>query len=92
MLVFEQHVERLLNGLAQMQEAGHAGAPIPGPLRYRFQRFDNDEWQMMEAHIHNLTDDPFVQGMVVITRPVEGELDGVERRRGRLRLGHRGHE
>jgi diguanylate cyclase (GGDEF)-like protein len=70
-------VERLLNGLAQQREAGHAGSPIPGPLRYRFQRFDNDEWLMMEAHIHNLTDDPVVQGMLVITRPVEGELDGV---------------
>lgn len=70
-------VDRLLHGLAQLHEAGQDGAPIPGPLRYRFQRMDNDEWVMMEAHIHNLRDDPVVQGMLVITRPVEGELDGV---------------
>jgi diguanylate cyclase (GGDEF)-like protein len=69
--------EKLLHGLAQMRQANQGNAPIPGPLRYRFQRMDNDEWVMMEAHIHNLSDDPVVQGMLSIARPVEGELDGV---------------
>lgn len=74
-------VDRMLHGLAQLREAGKSigrpNAPVPGPIRYRFQRFDNDEWVMMEAQVHNLSDDPVVQGMLIITRPVEGELDEV---------------
>jgi hypothetical protein len=37
-------VERLLHGLEQLRAAGPSrgpGRPVPGPLRYRFQRFDD---------------------------------------------------
>jgi diguanylate cyclase (GGDEF)-like protein len=73
-------VGRLLHGLEQLRAAGPSrgpGRPVPGPLRYRFQRFDDDRWVVMEAQIHNLLDDPVVNGMLVISRPVDGELDGV---------------
>lgn len=72
-------VERLLHGLAQLQAAEPRGAPtvpVIEPLRYRFQRFDG-RWVVMEATVHNLLDDPVVNGLLVESRPVEGGLDGV---------------
>lgn len=72
-------VDRLLHGLAQLKEAGRDGnhqAPVPQPIRYRFQRVDG-RWVVMEATIHNLLGDPVVDGLLVFSRPVSGELDGV---------------
>jgi diguanylate cyclase (GGDEF)-like protein len=71
---------RLLHGLAELEAANRAGEAAPllaGPFRYRFRRFDNDQWVIMEAQVHNLLDDPVIDGMVVISRPVSGHLDGV---------------
>ena len=72
-------VERLLHGLAQLQAAEPLDAPtvpVIEPLRYRFQRFDG-RWVVMEATVHNLLNDPVVNGMLVESRPVDGGLDGV---------------
>lgn len=72
-------VERLLHGLAQLQAAEPQGTPtvpVIQPLRYRFQRFDG-RWVVMEATVHNLLDDPVVNGLLVESRPVDGGLDGV---------------
>jgi diguanylate cyclase (GGDEF)-like protein len=72
-------IEPLLHGLAQLRAAKPREAPtVPagGPLRYRFQRFDG-RWVVMEAQVHNLLDDPVVQGMLVEARPVGSGLDGV---------------
>ena len=72
-------VERLIHGLAQLQAAEPQDAPtvpVMEPLRYRFQRFDG-RWVVMEATVHNLLDDPVVNGMLVESRPVDGGLDGV---------------
>lgn len=71
---------KLLHGLAQMRsltKAQGTDMPLTGPLRYRFQRVDNDEWMVMEAHVHALEADPEVNGLLVIARPVDGHLDGV---------------
>jgi diguanylate cyclase (GGDEF)-like protein len=71
-------VERLVDGLAQLQAADPTDAPtvpVPAPVRYRFKRFDG-RWVVMEAVIHNLLDDPLVQGLLVESRPVDGGLDG----------------
>lgn len=74
-------VDRLVHGLAQLKGAAEAGGSmeplVAGPFRYRFRRFDNDQWVVMEAHVHNLLDDPVADGMLVISRPVSGALDGV---------------
>jgi diguanylate cyclase (GGDEF)-like protein len=72
-------IERLMHGLAQLQAARPLEAPtvpVIEPLRYRFQRFDG-RWVVMEAIIHNLLDDPVVNGMLVESRPVDSGLDGV---------------
>ena len=72
-------VERLIHGLAQLQAAEPQDAPtvpVMEPLRYRFQRFDG-RWVVMEATVHNLLDDPVVNGLLVESRPVDGGLDGV---------------
>ena len=75
-------VGRILHALDQLRTASQSPSPGPtrpvsGPLRYRFQRFDDDRWLVMEAQVHNLLDDPDVNGMLVVSRPVSGELDGV---------------
>ncbi len=72
-------VERLIHGLAQLRAASPMGrqpVAVPQPIRYRFQRFDG-RWVVMEATIHNLLADPVVDGLLVFSRPVSGELDGV---------------
>jgi diguanylate cyclase (GGDEF)-like protein len=72
-------VERLIHGMAQLRAASAIGTPataVPQPIRYRFQRFDG-RWVVMEATIHNLLGDPVVDGLLVFSRPVSGELDGV---------------
>jgi diguanylate cyclase (GGDEF)-like protein len=72
-------VVRLLHGLDQLRAARPTDTPtvpVVTPLRYRFQRFDG-RWVVMEARIHNLLDDPLVEGMLVESRPVDAGLDGV---------------
>lgn len=74
-------VDRLLHGLAQLRavraiSSRPTAAAVPQPIRYRFQRFDG-RWVILEATIHNLLDDPVVRGLLVFSRPVSGELDGV---------------
>jgi hypothetical protein len=73
-------VERLVSGLEVLRAAGPTDAPtvpVVGPVRYRFPRFDDGRWVVMEAVIHNLLDDPLVEGLLVESRPVEGGLDAV---------------
>ena len=72
-------VERLVHGLAILKAAEPRDAPtvpVVESLRYRFQRFDG-RWVVMEATVHNLLDDPMVDGLLVEARPVDGGLDGV---------------
>ena len=72
-------VGRIVHGLAQLQAAGVEDSYLGGvaqPIRYRFEQFDG-RWVVMEATIHNLLGDPRVDGMLVFSRPVSGELDGV---------------
>jgi diguanylate cyclase (GGDEF)-like protein len=73
-------VERLVYGLEVLRAARPTDAPtvpVVAPVRYRFQRFDDGRWVVMEAVIHNLLDDPLVEGLLVESRPVEGGLDAV---------------
>ncbi|MGH9113878.1 MAG: diguanylate cyclase [Acidimicrobiales bacterium] len=73
-------VERLVYGLDVLRAASPTDAPtvpVVAPVRYRFQRFDDGRWVVMEAVIHNLLDDPFVEGLLVESRPVDSGLDGV---------------
>ncbi|MGH9251639.1 MAG: hypothetical protein ACRD0W_19270, partial [Acidimicrobiales bacterium] len=73
-------VARLLYGLEMLRAASPTDAPtvpVLGPVRYRFQRFDDGRWVVMEAVIHNLLDDPLVEGLLVESRPVDSGLDGV---------------
>jgi diguanylate cyclase (GGDEF)-like protein len=83
--VHPEDADRLLHGLAQLEaatpsdgsgRAGGSGVPVMEPVRYRVQR-PNGSWQTMEALVHNLLDDPDVNGLVLVGRPVGGELDGV---------------
>lgn len=78
--IHPEDADKLLHGLAQMRsvtKSQGSDMPLTGPLRYRFQRVDNDQWVMMEAHVHALESDPEVNGLLVIARPVDGHLDGV---------------
>ncbi|HEX6424573.1 MAG TPA: GGDEF domain-containing protein [Acidimicrobiales bacterium] len=77
--IHPEDVEKLLHGLDQLRAANSGlshPAPLPEPIRYRFQRFDG-EWVVMEATIFNLLNDPAVEGMLVFSRPVGGELGGI---------------
>jgi diguanylate cyclase (GGDEF)-like protein len=72
-------VERLIHGLEVLRAAAPTRTPtvpVAGPLRYRYKRFDG-RWVVLEAMIHNLLDDPVVQGMLIESRPVGDGLDGV---------------
>lgn len=72
-------VDRLVDGMAQLQAvSAHDNylAGVAQPIRYRFERFDG-RWVVMEATIHNLLGVPEVDGLLVFSRPVSGELDGV---------------
>jgi diguanylate cyclase (GGDEF)-like protein len=71
-------VERLTHAMSQLRAAAREGAAVPvvEPLRYRIRRPD-DTWLTVESVVHNMLDDPVVQGLLVIGRPVGGELDGV---------------
>jgi diguanylate cyclase (GGDEF)-like protein len=77
--VHPDDVHRLVHGLAQLRTVSAQGtylAGVPQPIRYRYEESDG-RWVIMEATIHNLLDDPGVEGLLVFSRPVSGELDGV---------------
>lgn len=70
-------VERLLHGLEVLRDADGADPfPRAPQIRYRFQHFD-ESWIEMEATVHNLLDDPEVEGLLVFARPLDAEVDGV---------------
>jgi hypothetical protein len=70
-------IDRLLEGIGQLAQSGGTQVGATYPIRYRFQRFDGT-WVVMEATVHNLLDDPFVDGLLVFTRPVTGHLNPVD--------------
>jgi diguanylate cyclase (GGDEF)-like protein len=79
--VHPDDVGRLLHGLAQAKAAPAAGAPslrVVEPLRFRVERPDGG-WIALESLVINLLDDPVVNGLVAIVRPVGGEVEGVGR-------------
>jgi diguanylate cyclase (GGDEF)-like protein len=79
--VHPDDVDRLLHGLAQARAAVPADAPslrAVEPLRFRVERPDG-RWLALESLVINLLDDPVVNGLVAIVRPVGGEVEGVGR-------------
>lgn len=78
-LVHPDDVEPLLHGLAQSLAASQSDPPnmrVVDPVRYRVLCSDGN-WMTMESVVLNLYDDPVVQGVVSIGRPIDGELDGI---------------
>ncbi len=79
--VHPDDVHRLLHGLGQARAAGPADTPslrVVEPLRFRVERPDG-AWLALEALVINLLDDPVVDGLVAIVRPVGGEVEGLGR-------------
>ncbi len=79
--VHPDDVDRLLHGLAQAKAAAPADPPslrVVEPLRFRVERPDGS-WLALESLVINLLDDPVVNGLVAIVRPVGGEVEGVAR-------------
>jgi diguanylate cyclase (GGDEF)-like protein len=79
--VHPDDVGRLLHGLAQAKSAAPADAPslrVVEPLRFRVER-PGGGWVALEALVINQLDDPVVNGLVAIVRPVGGEVEGVGR-------------
>jgi diguanylate cyclase (GGDEF)-like protein len=79
--VHPDDVGRLLHGLAQAKAAPGPGAPslrVVEPLRFRVERPDGG-WMALESLVINLLDDPVVNGLVAIVRPVGGEVEDVGR-------------
>ncbi|HEY3141135.1 MAG TPA: GGDEF domain-containing protein [Acidimicrobiales bacterium] len=76
--VHPEDVPRLLGAFEQLNEASAntPGIPVVEPLRYRLGS-DEDGWITREALVNNLLDDPLVDGLLLIVRPVGGALDGV---------------
>jgi diguanylate cyclase (GGDEF)-like protein len=76
--VHPDDVEHLLHAFEQLREANSAvpGVPVMEPLRYRVS-VSGDDWVTREALVLNLLHDPVAEGLVLIVRPVGGELDGV---------------
>lgn len=77
--VHPDDVPRIIHGLSQLQASRARGQGTEltiEPLRYRKRRPDGS-WITMEAIVQNLLDDPGVNGLLVISRPAGGELDGV---------------
>ncbi|HEX8803254.1 MAG TPA: GGDEF domain-containing protein, partial [Acidimicrobiales bacterium] len=77
--VHPDDIPRIVHDMSQLRAAqppGGSGAVIAEPLRYRLKRPDGS-WITVESLVQNLLDDPVVNGLLVIGRPVGGELDGV---------------
>ena len=78
-LIHPDDLEGLVHGLALLRAARDGDGPSPPivePVRYRIRRPDGS-WQAMETLVHNLLDDPAVNGMVLVARPVGGDVNGV---------------
>ena len=79
--VHPDDVHRLLHGLAQAKAGAPGDAPslrVIEPLRFRIER-PGGGWLALESLVINLLDDPVVNGLVAIVRPVGGEVEGVGR-------------
>lgn len=76
--VHPDDVNRLVRGVDHLKAAGSTrpNAPVVEPVRYRVVRPDGG-WRVMESLVLNQLDDPEVRGLVLVTRPVDGHLDGV---------------
>ena len=78
-LIHPDDMDAMLHGLALLRAArvdDGQSPPIVEPVRYRIRRPDGS-WQAMETLVHNLLDDPAVNGLVLVGRPVGGDVDGV---------------
>jgi diguanylate cyclase (GGDEF)-like protein len=79
--VHPDDIPGLLHGLAQLEAAQRDGAAphhvVIQPVRYRKRRRDGS-WILMEAVVQSMLHDPAVDGLVFISRPVGGVLDGVD--------------
>lgn len=78
--VHPDDVGPLLHGLEQLRSAepeSTSAVPVVEPLRYRLERPDGSGWITVEAMVLNLLDDPVANGLVLVSRPVGGELDGI---------------
>jgi diguanylate cyclase (GGDEF)-like protein len=77
--VHPDDVPRLLHGLDQAKAAPDAPSlRVVEPLRFRVERPDGG-WVALESLVINRLDDPLVNGLVAIVRPVGGEVEGVGR-------------
>jgi diguanylate cyclase (GGDEF)-like protein len=79
--VHPDDVDRLLQGLAQAKATAPSDAPslrVVEPLRFRVECPDGG-WLALESLVINRLDDPVVNGLVAIVRPVGGEVEGVGR-------------
>jgi diguanylate cyclase (GGDEF)-like protein len=77
--VHPDDVERIIHGMMQLRTStrrGLGGKLTIEPLRYRYRKRDGS-WIALEALVQNFLDDPEVNGLIVISRPVGGEMDGV---------------
>lgn len=76
--VHPDDVPRILHAYEQLNEANEAepGVPVIEPLRYRVGSAEGG-WVTRESLVLNLLNDPAVNGLLLIVRPVEGALDGV---------------
>lgn len=76
--VHPDDVPRILHAYEQLTEAEETepGVPVVEPLRYRVGDPETG-WVTRESLVLNLLNDPDVNGLLLIVRPVEGALDGV---------------
>lgn len=67
-------VDRLLDGVETLRAAGGADDRPTSlqPARFRFQRFDDQTWIVMEVIAHNVVGDSSGTGLLVSARPVDG--------------------
>jgi diguanylate cyclase (GGDEF)-like protein len=76
--VHPDDIPRILHAYEQLYEANEAepGVAIVEPLRYRVGSAEGG-WVTRESLVVNMLNDPAVNGLLLIVRPVEGALDGV---------------
>ena len=78
-VIHPDDIPRIIHGMSQLRTATQAGMGAKltiEPLRYRRRRRDGT-WITMEAIVQNFLDDPEVAGLLVISRPAGGTMDGV---------------
>jgi diguanylate cyclase (GGDEF)-like protein len=75
--VHPDDVQRILRGVEHLK-AANAITPnvaVIEPARYRVRRPDGT-WHVMETLVLNMLDDPQVQGIVLMARSVDGQVEG----------------